>query len=181
MHAGVVQGVVVEHASGRPVARTHVRLDPVPKAGGAPVLPLLSRAGRAGQFSFSTVPAGLYILSAVRDGYFPAAYGQRRAVGRGMPIQVSADSSLFAELRLRQKGAITGRVLDENGVAAPRVSVLAYRARLPLRSADQQSQTTGACIVYTAWNQANTGFVPALTRSTTAPGGSRRMLRKEGK
>ena len=111
----------------------------------------------------------------------PAAYGQRRAVGHGTPIQVSADSSLFAELRLRQKGAITGRVLDENGVAAPRVSVLAYRARLPLRSAGSAiSDDRGVYRVH-GRNQANTGFVPAPTRSTTARGGSRRMLRKEGR
>lgn len=135
-YAGVVQGVVVEHASGRPVARTIVRLDPVPVAGRDPAKPVIVRAGRAGQFVFSSVAAGLYLLTAVRDGYFPASYGQRRPVGRGTPFQVTADSSMFAELRLRQKGAITGRVLDENGVAAPRVNVLAYRARLPLRSAD---------------------------------------------
>src|SRR5216117_4457182 len=75
------------------------------------------------------------LLTAVRDGYFPAAYGQRLPIGRGTPIQVTAESDLFAELRLRRKGAITGRVLDENGVARAGVSVLAYRARLPLRSA----------------------------------------------
>jgi hypothetical protein len=36
---------------------------------------------------------------------------------------------------MRRKGAITGRVLDENGVATAGIPVLAYRARLPLRSA----------------------------------------------
>jgi protocatechuate 3,4-dioxygenase beta subunit len=50
-------------------------------------------------------------------------------------VPVTAESTLFAELRLRHKGAITGRVLDENGVATAGTAVLAYRARLPLRSA----------------------------------------------
>src|SRR4029453_1190108 len=131
VEAGTIQGVVLEQASGRPLARTIVRLDPVPGVSRAPSLS--TRAGRSGQFVFPAVVPGFYLLVAVRDGYFPAAYGQRLPIGRGTPIQVTAESDLFAELRLRHKGAITGRVLDENGVARAGVSVLAYRARLPLR------------------------------------------------
>jgi hypothetical protein len=132
---GTIQGVVLEQASGRPLTRSIVRLDPVPTAGGARPPALTTRAGRSGQFVFPAVAPGSYLLVALRDGYFPAAYGQRVPIGRGTPIQVTADSDLFAELRLRHKGALTGRVLDENGVARAGVSVLAYRARLPLRSA----------------------------------------------
>jgi protocatechuate 3,4-dioxygenase beta subunit len=130
--AGTIHGVVLEQASGRPLARVVVRLDPVPNSGGKA---LNTRAGRSGQFVFPAVMPGIYLLVAVRDGYFPAAYGQRRPIGRGTPLEVTADSNLFAELRLRHKGALTGRVLDENGVGRPGVSVLAYRARLPLLSA----------------------------------------------
>src|SRR6266849_4337807 len=135
MQAGTIQGVVLEQASGRPLARTVVRLDPVPQSSGTKVQPLATRAGRTGHFVFPSVAPGIYLLSAVRDGYFRSAYGQRLPIGRGTPIEVTADSTLFAELRLRHKGAITGRVLDENGVARSGVAVLAYRARLPLRSA----------------------------------------------
>jgi hypothetical protein len=132
VQAGTIHGVVLEQASGRPVARTVVRLDPVPDSGGKQ---LTTRAGRSGQFVFPVIAPGFYILVAVRDGYFPVAYGQRLPIGRGTPIQVTADTDFFAELRLRHKGALTGRVLDENGVGRPAVSVLAYRARLPLQSA----------------------------------------------
>lgn len=132
--AGTIQGVVLEHVSSRPLARTVVRLDPVPGAGAA-VRPLATRTGRAGQFVFPVIAPGIYLLTAVRQGYFPASYGQRLPIGRGTPIEVTQDSTVFAELRLRHKGAITGRVLDENGVGAPGIPVLAYRARLPLRSA----------------------------------------------
>lgn len=93
------------------------------------------RAGRSGQFVFPAVAPGIYLLNAIREGYFPAAYGQRLPIGRGTSFEVAADSKLFAELRLRRKGALTGRVFDENGVATARVPVVAYRARLPLRSA----------------------------------------------
>ncbi len=113
VHAGTIQGVVLEQSSGRPVARTVVRLDPVPKSGGGKVQPLATRAGRSGQFVFPAVAPGIYVLTAVREGYFPAGYGQRVPIGRGTPILVAEDSDLFAELRLRHKGALTGRVLDE--------------------------------------------------------------------
>ena len=139
MQAGTVQGVVLERLSGRPLSRTIVRLYPVPPQGSAAasVQPpgLTTRSGRSGHFAFLSVAPGLYIVSAAREGYFPAVYGQRLPIGRGTPVQVTADSDLFADLRLRHKGALTGRVLDENGVPAPGISVLAYRARLPLRSA----------------------------------------------
>ena len=133
--AGVVQGVVLEHMSGRPVSRATVQLIPLPAPASAALQPMQMRTTRSGQFSFTGVPAGDYFLLATRFPYFPAAYGQRVPSGRGRPVTVTADSTLYAELRFRIKGAITGRVLDENGVPAPGVPVVAYRARLPLRVA----------------------------------------------
>jgi hypothetical protein len=87
--AGTIQGIVLEHASGRPVVRTVVRLDPVPQAsaGRAKGQPLATRAGRSGEFAFPYVGPGLYLLHAVRDGYFEAAYGQRLPTGRGTTIE----------------------------------------------------------------------------------------------
>jgi hypothetical protein len=100
--AGTIQGIVLEHASGRPIARTVVRLDPVPQvsAGGAKGQPLATRAGRTGEFAFPYVGPGLYLLHAVRDGYSEAAYGQRLPTGRDTPIDVTANFKPFAEVRL---------------------------------------------------------------------------------
>ncbi len=50
-------------------------------------------------------------------------------------MDVTEDSTIFAELHMRHKGAVTGRVLDENGVGISDAPVLAYRARLPIRLA----------------------------------------------
>lgn len=133
--AGIVQGVVVELSSGRPLSRTIIRLDPIPQSG-ADAGPSISLANaRSGHFLFQHVPPGVYFLTAVHDGFFPCAYGQRLPAGHGTPIQVTADSDFFTELRMRHQGAITGRVLDENGVGTAGVEVLAYRARLPLQAA----------------------------------------------
>ncbi len=135
VEAGVVRGVVVEYATGLPLARTVVRLIPVPRSGGGEVHTFQTRSGRSGEFGFPEVPDGLYLLVATRDGFFEAGHGQRRPGGHGVPVAVKGDSDLFSDLRMRRKGAITGRVLDENGVGLPGVPVIAYRARLPLRSA----------------------------------------------
>jgi len=134
-YAGIVQGVVVENTSGRPVARTIVRLDRVSEFTGAKNESLVTRAALSGHFEFPPVSPGAYILTAEREGFFPAAFGQKLPMGRAKPFQVSADSDTFAELRLRHMGAVSGRVLDENGVGTARITVFAYRARLPLRSA----------------------------------------------
>ncbi len=124
----------MEHVSGRPLARTMVQLQPVAKAGSVPqTFSLRSQSG--GQFTFEHVPNGLYLIVATRANYFPAAYGQRRPNGHGTPIEVTEDSTIFAELHMRHKGAVTGRVLDENGVGLTDAPVLAYRARLPVRLA----------------------------------------------
>ncbi len=133
--AGTVEGVVLEQASGRPLARTTVRLDPVPQPGSVAGQPQTVRVGISGRFSFSPVTPGIYLLTAIHGGYLPVAYGQRLPIGRGTSFQVTADSNLFAELRLRHKGAITGRILDENGVGTDGITVVAYRMRLPQRQA----------------------------------------------
>src|SRR5690348_8023538 len=55
VQAGVIQGVVLEHASGRPLARALVRLEPVPQAGGGEMKPIATRAGRSGHFAFGDI------------------------------------------------------------------------------------------------------------------------------
>jgi hypothetical protein len=136
-HAGVVQGTVQEYASGYALSRTVVRLIPVPRADNIDLKQMQLRTAGAGQFVFFSVPDGYYFLIATREGYFPGAYGQRRPNGQGTPVYVTKDTDLFAQLRMHRKGAITGRVLDENGVGIEGVPVVAYRARLPLRVAGQ--------------------------------------------
>ena len=116
------------------MARTRVRLAPVPSPGSVPK-PITVRTALSGHFIFTGVPDGLYLITAIRDHYFPASYGQRLPHGQGTPLQVTADADIFAELRMHRMGAVTGRVLDENGIGLSDVNVVAYRTRLPLRIA----------------------------------------------
>jgi hypothetical protein len=131
--AGVIAGTVIEQQSGRPLARTVVRLQPIPRAGNE-TRSFQTRAESSGGFTFPGVPDGLYLILATREYYFPAAYGQKRPTGQGTPVEVTADSKVFAELRMRRMGVVTGRVLDENDIGMPDIPVVAYRARFPLRS-----------------------------------------------
>ena len=98
VQAGAIKGVVLEHASGRPLARTIVRLNPVPRPGGVTGQPLVMRAGKAGQFEFGPLSPGIYLLRAVRDGYFVTTYSQRVPTGRGVPIEVTDTSTLSEAL-----------------------------------------------------------------------------------
>src|SRR5580765_6823247 len=118
---GVVQGIIIESYSGLPLARTLVRLQRIAQSGGTSTVTHQTRAGRTGGFTFGAVPDGSYLLIATRDGYFPAACGQRRPDGQRTPIEVTKDSNIIAEIRMHRKGAITGRVLYENGVGMPGV------------------------------------------------------------
>ena len=130
--AGVVQGIAIEHISGLPMARAQVRLQLVTPQGFQQTAAVLTT--RTGQFAFQNIPDGYYVVSAIRESYHLAYYGERRPGGAGAAIAVARDSNLFVELRLRHLGAITGRTLDENRVAIPNVPVVAYTTQQPLRA-----------------------------------------------
>jgi hypothetical protein len=118
--------VLLDHLSGYPLSRSMVRLEPLP---GSPMglRTLQTRSGRSGQFQFVSVPAGQYRVTATRTGYFPAATAR--------PLALAGDDAPFVELRAHRVGAITGTVMDENGIGIPGAAVVAYPARLPLRVA----------------------------------------------
>ncbi len=130
--AAEIHGVVLENASGRPVARAEVALELIRGRGGSETRRVLSDS--RGRFAFSGLSEGAYLLSAQRAGYVRARYGQRRWDGAGAPIVLAADSQYFAELRLPRLGVITGRITDENGIGLTGHSVYALRAgERPLR------------------------------------------------
>jgi hypothetical protein len=66
-----IQGLVLKHASGRPLARAVVRLDPVPKPSGDKGYPLTVPVGLSESFVFPTAAPGVYLLTAAPDRYFP--------------------------------------------------------------------------------------------------------------
>jgi hypothetical protein len=130
-HAAVIRGVVLDQSTGRPLARSMVTVRPVEGVGGKPQS---VRANRGGQFFFR-VNAGMYLLSATRNGFAPFQYGQKNWKSAGKPMAVDPEGSLYLDIRLRRYAAISGTVLDENEIGIADQKVIAYPATQPLRIA----------------------------------------------
>ncbi len=123
--AATLSGLVVENATGRPLARTTVILQARRTA--TPVSRLRRLTGPGGEFQFTGLPGGIYFLRAERKGFASYEYGQKGYGEPGTPIILEQDGSFSAVLRLKRLGVITGKVMDENQVGLEGVVVLAYR------------------------------------------------------
>lgn len=128
LHAATVRGVVLENLTGKPLARTRVTLKGIQAYG---VAEFSMHTNSGGQFAFSLLNAGVYVLRASRPGFATLEYGQKNWDAAGLPFKVEQDGSPFLELRMRRLGAVTGVVWDENLVGIPEVDVTAYRASRP--------------------------------------------------
>ena len=91
-----------------------------------------AKTGADGKFAFKNLKEGLYRLVSARIGgmYQPAEYGQRNPQGRGLNFPLTIGQTVKdAKLEMAPTGAITGRVIDENGqpIGHARVSALVPR------------------------------------------------------
>jgi protocatechuate 3,4-dioxygenase beta subunit len=141
--AAIIQGSVVDNKTGRPVARARVSIESVNGASfGGPGTVLSDSNGR---FSFTGLPAGGYLLRATRSGFAETRYGQRAFKGAGTPIVVETQSVYVAPIRIFRLGAISGEVVDENGLGLAGIAVYAYRSGSPLKlSGAGQTDDRGA-------------------------------------
>jgi hypothetical protein len=130
MHAAVIRGVVVEHSTGKPLARSQLVVAPLP---GTPGQPRALRSNTYGNFEVDGLPAGGYLISAARRGFPPVQYGQKNWRAAGTPVLLAEDQSIFLNVRMPRYGAITGMVVDENDVGIPDHEVVAYRYAKPPR------------------------------------------------
>jgi protocatechuate 3,4-dioxygenase beta subunit len=180
--AATLEGYVLEHQSGRPVARARVTLQTVPRQASAPK-PVFTDS--RGYFSFRSLPPGAALLTAERRGYAPAHYGQRRWNGPGTPIVLEGDAVFRADIRLRRLGAVSGAVVDENGLGLADVPVFAFREASPPRLAGRAVSDDrgvfrlgglepGRYRIRTGAKQLEdeTGLLPTYYGDTTAAGGA---------
>jgi hypothetical protein len=173
--AAVIRGVVLENMSGRPLARTQVTLAPVP---GSPGPTLAVRTNLYGNFDFSALPAGTYLLSAARAGFAPVEYGQKEFRSAARPIVLEESTPAFLEIRMKRFGAIAGTVQDENDVGIPDVNVVAYRDTRPPQLAGRATTDDrgmyrvsglppGRYLVRTAAKQfEDGGYVPTFSKQS---------------
>ena len=77
---------------------------------------------------FRNLAAGQYRLSATRDGYVAAEYGQRGPGGSGVPITLAAQQQMKdARIEMSLTGVISGRVLNRFGEPVGNANVQALR------------------------------------------------------
>ena len=123
----VISGTVVSESGGSPVRRARVTLTGTELRGGRSVI-----TDDAGQFTFLSLPAGRFTMTASKSGYVDNAYGARRAGRPGTPIQLGEGQKMErATIMLPRGGVITGIVLDDHGEpsAGTQVRVLRFVSR----------------------------------------------------
>src|SRR4051812_12979434 len=119
----VIRGRVIAAAGQRPLARVEVRA-----AADALHVNKVVLTDANGRYEIADLAAGRYIVSTNKPNYVRAAYGERRPLGPGTPIGVTADQVVARiDFALQRTAAITGRVVDEFGDPAPNVMVTPMR------------------------------------------------------
>ncbi len=185
--AAVLEGFVVEHQSGRPVARARITLQ-TPEAQAGALQGTSNRlvfTDSRGYFSHRTARGAAVLLTAEKRGYATVRYGQRRWNGPGTPIVLEGDAAVRVEVRLQRLGAVSGTVTDENGLGLPDIPVFAYRDAKPLRLAGRGASDDrgafriaglepGRYRIRTGPKQLedDTGLLPTFYGDTTAVDGS---------
>jgi Carboxypeptidase regulatory-like domain len=121
--AGVIAGRVVAADTGRPVKRARVTVSAAELPGGRGVL-----TDDAGAFQIVELPAGRYTVSVSKSGFVSLAYGQRRPLQAGTPVQLAEGQEVRnIDIRLPRGSVITGHVYDETGDPMPGVVVRVLR------------------------------------------------------
>jgi protocatechuate 3,4-dioxygenase beta subunit len=117
-----ISGRVLAADTGRPVKRATVNV-----LGGG-------RGGRStttddqGRYAVGELTAGNYQITASKNGFVDAIYGQRRPLQAGTPVTLAdAQPVNNIDLRLTRGGVITGHVLDEDGEPLSRALVTVQR------------------------------------------------------
>ena len=118
-----ISGRVVAADTGEPLKRARVTAR-VSDARGL----VVSTTDAAGRYALVGLRAGRYTISVSRPGFVTLSYGQRRPRQPATPLQVLAGDDLRdVSFSLPRGSVITGRLVDEDGVALPLAAVRAMR------------------------------------------------------
>ncbi len=123
---GAIVGTVVTDATPpTPLRRARVTVNNTERTIGQTAI-----TNDKGEFSFTGLPPGRYLVSGVKDGYVTMHHGARRPNRPGISIPLGQAEKQTIRLRLPVGGVITGTVTDPNGLPAPGINVepMTYRA-----------------------------------------------------
>jgi len=120
----LLEGSVVNKVTGAAVKHAHVMYIKVPSDNSSPIS---TDTDADGHFSMS-LPAGSYRLWVERPGFARQAYGSRTPEGVGTVLTLSPGQRVRdVNLRMAPLGAISGRVLDEEGEPLQGVGIQVLR------------------------------------------------------
>ncbi len=105
-----IRGIVVEHASHRPLSKVLVTVIRSPQGD----RPAYSVTGNGGDFVFNNLPPAKYNLSAQARGYAPQAFLQTEQYSTGIAVGPGLDSEHIV-FPLAAPGSISGTVIDQEG------------------------------------------------------------------
>src|SRR5262245_27065664 len=128
LHAAVIRGAVIEHVTGKPLARVMVTVVPIAGTLGTTVS---RRTDRLGGFEFHSLAGGAYLVTIARPGFAALEYGQKEWNSAGYPIFLEEATATFLQMRLRRLGAVSGTVFDEEDIGLPDHEVAVYRDARP--------------------------------------------------
>jgi Carboxypeptidase regulatory-like domain len=114
-----IRGHVVR-ADGPAIPHAEVRLLSPDKPGDARV----TLTDQDGRYEFEALPAGRYTIAASKTGFVSREFGQERALEPGQPVQIrTGETRERVDIALPRHGAISGRVIDENGEPVEGITV----------------------------------------------------------
>jgi protocatechuate 3,4-dioxygenase beta subunit len=117
-----ITGRVVTADTGKPVKRAQVRISGTGRGGRSTI------TDDQGVYTVTALSAGSYTVTASKNGFVDAVYGQRRPLQPGTPVQLTDNQRAGGvDLRLIRGGVITGHVLDEDGEPLMRAVVAIQR------------------------------------------------------
>ena len=121
----IIRGIVIGGEDGAPLRRALVRA-----VGGPLQEPRATITDEQGRWELTELPPGRYSLSAMKAGYVPLEYGQRRPLESGRPVDLSEGQVVSdVAFNLSRGSVISGRVVDEFGDPLIDVTVAPLRYR----------------------------------------------------
>lgn len=193
----VIRGRVLSAATGAPLKRASVWVEPFSPTRGVNGTPTVSGPATAtdaeGRFALDNIDPGSYLLSARRTGYLDQGYGAAEPEVIGPPVKLTAGDTLGdVTLKLTPQSLLYGKVVDEDGEPVPDAELILYRVsyaggrRQFVPTGGTTSQADGSLIIgnlgpgryyLSAWIRrtdqapgAREVYVPTFYPSTADPG-----------